>query len=368
MKIGRRIKQLRTDRSLTQKDLSQSLNLTPKMISFYENGERIPPADILIKLADIFEVSTDYLLGLTNSTGSSFTRKSDENISTDRLLHLMEEYDLTEESLSKMTRIAQPLIHSYLSGEEMPGAYDLCKIIEILDTSADYLFGKADIPHHAHNEYYGNVLSQRIAHEMDGNYLEAELAEKLDVPISSIKSVLEGEISPSADLLFQLSQIFQKSTDYLLGLSEKSRCKDIDGVFPFFFSEEISKRITHLMESANMSDEVWADLLSISDDEVVLLKTYGFVIHISVLIKLADALNVSLDYLTGKTNAQKTLQKSEESLLIAYRNLNEENQSIAYGEVLKLKKDQEREEYMRSATSVAADEVSQGTGTDGLGK
>lgn len=35
------------------------------MISFYENNERIPPADILIKLSLLFQVSTDYLLGLS---------------------------------------------------------------------------------------------------------------------------------------------------------------------------------------------------------------------------------------------------------------------------------------------------------------
>ena len=66
--IGKNIKKLRKAHHLTQKDLSMQLGLTPKMISFYENDERIPPADILIKLSQIFGVSTDFLLGISNKT------------------------------------------------------------------------------------------------------------------------------------------------------------------------------------------------------------------------------------------------------------------------------------------------------------
>lgn len=64
--IAKRIKELRAQKNLTQKELAVLISLTPKMISFYELGQRIPPSDIIIKLAKIFAVSTDYLLGETN--------------------------------------------------------------------------------------------------------------------------------------------------------------------------------------------------------------------------------------------------------------------------------------------------------------
>lgn len=60
--LNKRIKALRLSKDLTQKELSDKLGLTPKMISFYELGDRVPPPDVLEKLADIFGVSTDYLL------------------------------------------------------------------------------------------------------------------------------------------------------------------------------------------------------------------------------------------------------------------------------------------------------------------
>ena len=61
--LGKRLKELRLERGVTQSELSNYLGLTPKMVSFYELEQRFPPQDIIIKLADYFNVSTDYLLG-----------------------------------------------------------------------------------------------------------------------------------------------------------------------------------------------------------------------------------------------------------------------------------------------------------------
>lgn len=64
--FAQRIKELRLKNDLTQKDLSDFLVVTPKTVSFYELGQRMPPANVLMKLCQKFNVSVDYLLGLTN--------------------------------------------------------------------------------------------------------------------------------------------------------------------------------------------------------------------------------------------------------------------------------------------------------------
>ncbi|WP_298594837.1 helix-turn-helix transcriptional regulator [uncultured Mitsuokella sp.] len=61
--LGKRLRALREDKNQTQKDLAEYLGLTPKMISFYELEQRTPPADIILKLANLYHVTTDYLLG-----------------------------------------------------------------------------------------------------------------------------------------------------------------------------------------------------------------------------------------------------------------------------------------------------------------
>ena len=61
--IGERIRELRQGRSLTQNVLAQRLGVTKSVISGYENSTTYPSFDILLGLADIFNVTTDYLLG-----------------------------------------------------------------------------------------------------------------------------------------------------------------------------------------------------------------------------------------------------------------------------------------------------------------
>ena len=56
-------KELRQGRNLTQNILAQRLGVTKSVISGYENSTTYPSFDILLGLADIFNVTTDYLLG-----------------------------------------------------------------------------------------------------------------------------------------------------------------------------------------------------------------------------------------------------------------------------------------------------------------
>ena len=71
---GKRLKMLREEKGLTQKDLAEKLSLTPKAISFYELGSREPSGDALIHMAHILGTTTDYLLG--NST----TKEADQKV------------------------------------------------------------------------------------------------------------------------------------------------------------------------------------------------------------------------------------------------------------------------------------------------
>lgn len=61
--LGKRLKGLRTQKKLTQKQLAEKINVTHVSISGYESGNRSPDTDTLQKLADFFQVTTDYLLG-----------------------------------------------------------------------------------------------------------------------------------------------------------------------------------------------------------------------------------------------------------------------------------------------------------------
>lgn len=61
-----RIRNLREDMDLTQSDVAKMLNCTQVGYSYYETGKRDVPTDVLIRLAKLYNTSTDYLLNLTD--------------------------------------------------------------------------------------------------------------------------------------------------------------------------------------------------------------------------------------------------------------------------------------------------------------
>lgn len=62
-----RLKDLREDNDVKQKELAEYLNIKQNTYSQYENGKREIPLDTLCKLADYYNTSIDYLIGRTNN-------------------------------------------------------------------------------------------------------------------------------------------------------------------------------------------------------------------------------------------------------------------------------------------------------------
>lgn len=61
-----RLKELREDSDIKQKEIAKYLNIRQNTYSQYENGQRQLPIEMLIALAKFYKTSTDYILGLTD--------------------------------------------------------------------------------------------------------------------------------------------------------------------------------------------------------------------------------------------------------------------------------------------------------------
>ena len=61
--IGKRVKELRIEKGLSQQELGTAIGVTKVSICGYENGTRLPNLEKLVKLADALETTTDFLLG-----------------------------------------------------------------------------------------------------------------------------------------------------------------------------------------------------------------------------------------------------------------------------------------------------------------
>lgn len=80
--LGARLRVLRKERKYTQKQVADRIGHAVSAISAYESGSRYPSYDVLVKLARIYSVSTDYLLGITNSRPLDTSGLTDEEIAS----------------------------------------------------------------------------------------------------------------------------------------------------------------------------------------------------------------------------------------------------------------------------------------------
>ena len=82
--VADRIKKLREQNGITQTELAQKLNITRSSVNAWEMGISAPSTQNIIELSDIFDVSTDYLLGVNKTVSISVSGLSDKDI---ELLH-----------------------------------------------------------------------------------------------------------------------------------------------------------------------------------------------------------------------------------------------------------------------------------------
>ena len=76
MNLSDTLKYLRAEKGLTQTQLAKMLEITQDSISLWEKGKRTPDTQYIVKLADVFEVSTDYLLGRSDDFGNVTVQSS----------------------------------------------------------------------------------------------------------------------------------------------------------------------------------------------------------------------------------------------------------------------------------------------------
>lgn len=78
--MGDKLKTLRIENKMTQKQVADRIGLAISAVSSYESGSRYPSYDVLIKLANMFHVSTDYLLNMTSRRTIDISDLSEDEI------------------------------------------------------------------------------------------------------------------------------------------------------------------------------------------------------------------------------------------------------------------------------------------------
>ena len=102
-----RMKLLREQHNLSQTDLARILNISRQSYNFYENEKRDPDTEMLIRIADFFNVSLDYLLGRTNDP-SPLTQEKTPSYQEEVLRDIG---DITPEMASEVRQFISYLKH-----------------------------------------------------------------------------------------------------------------------------------------------------------------------------------------------------------------------------------------------------------------
>lgn len=135
--------EIREDFNLKQKDIASVLGITQQSYSLWENGSKIIPLKHLNNLCNYYNLSMDYVIGLSNiKYYNVINKKIDKKIIGNRLKLFRKEKNITQEELANILNTTHSTISAYENGKTTiltAFAYEICKKYNI---SMDYLCGR----------------------------------------------------------------------------------------------------------------------------------------------------------------------------------------------------------------------------------
>lgn len=145
-KFTKRLRQLFDDEKISKRKFSKISGVNTRSITEYLEGLFFPRYDTLIKLANYFEVSIDYLLGISDNNSVACDKgcliDDVPEVFRRTLKEILNSKGMTEYRLSKLLDIGQGKITMWLKYGAMPETPMLAKIATALDCSVDYLLGR----------------------------------------------------------------------------------------------------------------------------------------------------------------------------------------------------------------------------------
>lgn len=134
--LGKRLTELRKSRKIGQSQVAKDFFVSQNAIHNWETGKRSVDSNLLIKFAKYYNVSTDYLLGLTCKTES--------NILPKRLVELRKEIGKSQYQVSVETGLSQNAISYWETGERDPSSKVIIEFSRYYGVTSDYLLGLSD--------------------------------------------------------------------------------------------------------------------------------------------------------------------------------------------------------------------------------
>ena len=138
--FAERLDELRFDRGLTGEQLAHALGVRKNLIYYYLNDKRQPSIKMLVKMADYFQCSTDFLLGLEEENTAK-TFKICPPFS-EQLQFLLKHFQTNKYRLCKEVPITHSVIYAWQNGTSVPLLDHVLKLAKHFDCSVDFILGR----------------------------------------------------------------------------------------------------------------------------------------------------------------------------------------------------------------------------------
>lgn len=137
--------ELRLDRNLKQKDIAKILNISENRYSKYERRINDLTLEMSNKVANFYNVSLDYLFGISNKNFKVNNKDINLKLLQKRLLELRKENKLSQNELGQKVGFPQTTYSGYENGTSIPTSFKTYYLAIYYNVSLDYLVGRTNI-------------------------------------------------------------------------------------------------------------------------------------------------------------------------------------------------------------------------------
>lgn len=281
--LGERIAEQRKKLGLSQEELAEKLNISQKSISKYELGDRKPQYKVLVRMAEYFGVTIDYLLRSTDTQDFGICDCGNT------IKELRTEAGMTQEELGMLLNVQNAAVSKYESGKVPLTGETLLKLSKIFNVSTDYLLGAEE-----GNTMIGGKIAE-LRKEQGLN--QKELAKKIGVSRSALSLYEIDRREPDLETVKKIASLFGVTTDYLLGaegdaMGTEEKINEI--------AQRVGRNIRSIREQAGLSQDEFAEGFSVKQPTVANWEIGKRQPDLNMLIQIAQFGGTSLDDLATK--------------------------------------------------------------------